>query len=86
MERLIKRYQITSLIAIIMFLSSLIGWGYTVGRYSRDKEQFDIRINENKNDIQALDARFNDIEHLITVNNAKLELLLEHFDITDAGQ
>ena len=83
LEKALKRHQVTTIIIIVLFLGSLIGWGYSAGRNSKIDEIQTEKINENEKGILENSRKCGATEHLIAVNNAKLELLLKHFDIAD---
>ena len=81
LEKVLKRHQATTVITILLFIATLLGWGYSAGRNSKVNDIQNVNIEQNANDVKDLSNKCYDVEHLILINNAKLELLLEHFDI-----
>ena len=70
----LNQSRITTTIAIIGMLAAIIGWAYSAGSKADD-------IQENKRQIELLKIEINEIKPQVIESNAKLDLLLDYFDI-----
>jgi len=71
----INQSTITTTIAIIGMLAAIFGWAYSAGTKAND-------ISQNTREIEILKQEINEIKPQVIETNAKLDLLLDHFDIT----
>ena len=71
----LNQSTITTTIAIIGMLAAIFGWAYSAGTKAKD-------VSYNTREIELLKQEINEIKPQVIQTNAKLDLLLNHFDIT----
>jgi len=70
----LNQSTITTTIAIIGMLAAIVGWAYSAGTKAK-------AVSENRREIELLKQEINEIKPQVIETNAKLDLLLDHFDI-----